>query len=78
VLANLKVKDLHVPQSYRLNAWFDDQRGLEEVLVPRAASLIERRFRVCYIVLVLRGVCFVEQDEGLYRSKSTGIKNREK
>jgi hypothetical protein len=40
MLANLKVKDLHVPLPYRLDAWFDDQRGLAEVVVPRAASLI--------------------------------------
>jgi hypothetical protein len=69
VLANLTVKDLHVPQPYRMDAWFDDQRGLEEVVVPRAASLIKQRFRVCYLVLVFREVCFVEQDEGRLESR---------
>jgi hypothetical protein len=59
-LANLPVKDLHVLQSYRLDAWFDDQRGLAEVVVPRAASLIEGRFRFCCLVVVVREVCFVQ------------------
>jgi hypothetical protein len=53
VLANLTVKDLQVSRSYELIAWFDDQWGPEEVVVPRAASMIERRFRVCYPVLFL-------------------------